>query len=295
MSHNSIPITIITGYLGSGKTTFLRHLVKSADKKIAILMNEFGEIAIDSKVVKGKNIEMAELSGGCVCCSLAGEFEAAIAEILEKVHPQWIIVETTGVAEPSALAQDVLENIAGVKLDAIITIADADALIRFPNIGHTGREQIELADLIILNKTDCISSEQSEALKDKLKDINNRASIIESEFCTIDAKLIFGLEHSRAIVSHKAHNPAMEYFTFENNSKKADYEKFVKFLESLPRQIYRAKGFVKTNQGTYLMNYVAQRYTFEEFEYQRTELVFIGHLIENQEKNIKVKLEDLFS
>ncbi|HSR10255.1 MAG TPA: GTP-binding protein, partial [Thermodesulfobacteriota bacterium] len=76
------PITLITGPLGSGKTTLLRHILSSVPKKIAILMNEFGEIAIDSRIVEGKNIRIAELDGGCVCCSLQGEFEAAVNEIL---------------------------------------------------------------------------------------------------------------------------------------------------------------------------------------------------------------------
>jgi G3E family GTPase len=165
---NKVPVTIITGYLGSGKTTLLRNIASESQIKIAILMNEFGEIAIDSKVVKGKNIEMAELSGGCVCCSLSGEFEAAIGEILEKVKPSWIIVETTGVAEPSTLASSVVDNIEGVKLDAIITIVDLDSLVRFPKLGHTGIEQIEMADLLILNKKDLIDKGKLHEIKEKI-------------------------------------------------------------------------------------------------------------------------------
>src|SRR5947209_7398437 len=98
------PITLITGPLGSGKTTLLRHILEARPAKMAIVMNEFGEIAIDTKVVQGKNVRIAELGGGCVCCSLVGEFEAAVDEIIDEVDPEIIVVETTGVAEPDALA-----------------------------------------------------------------------------------------------------------------------------------------------------------------------------------------------
>ena len=85
------PITLITGPLGSGKTTLLRHILATRPTKIAIVMNEFGEIAIDTKVIEGKNVRIAELGGGCVCCSLLGEFEAAVNEIIARVGPDIII------------------------------------------------------------------------------------------------------------------------------------------------------------------------------------------------------------
>src|ERR687888_2832532 len=94
------PLTVITGPLGSGKTTLLRHIVATVPQKLAILMNEFGEIAIDSQVIEGKNVRMAELGGGCVCCSLIGEFEAAVDEGIATVAPDLIVGETTGVGEP---------------------------------------------------------------------------------------------------------------------------------------------------------------------------------------------------
>src|SRR4029077_10604909 len=97
------PITLITGPLGSGKTTLLRHILATKPAKIAIVMNEFGEIAIDTKVIEGKNVRISQLGGGCVCCSLLGEFEAAVNEIIEKVEPETIVVETTGLAEPQSL------------------------------------------------------------------------------------------------------------------------------------------------------------------------------------------------
>src|SRR5688572_10669691 len=128
------PITVITGPLGSGKTTLLRHMVDTVPLRLAILMNEFGEIAIDSKIIAGTNVQMAELGGGCVCCSLLGEFDAAVHEIIETVAPEWIVVETTGVAEPDAIVLDLEDNLPGVRLDGVVTVADAVGLVRFPQL-----------------------------------------------------------------------------------------------------------------------------------------------------------------
>src|SRR5438046_9215711 len=116
------PITLVTGPLGSGKTTLLRHILETRPTKMAIVMNEFGEIAIDTKIVEGKNVRIAELGGGCVCCSLLGEFEAALDEIMQKTDPEIIIVETTGLAEPDALAFNIQESLSRVRLDGIVSV-----------------------------------------------------------------------------------------------------------------------------------------------------------------------------
>src|SRR5213082_1132468 len=180
------PITLVTGPLGSGKTTLLRHILATRRAKIAIVMNEFGEIAIDTKVIEGKNVRIAELGGGCVCCSLLGEFEAAIREIIEKVAPDRIVVETTGLAEPEALVFNIQEALPQCRLDGVISVIDADMLVRFPELGHTMRLQIEGADILLLNKTDLVDRAQIEPLETKLREINPTAAIIRAECCRVD-------------------------------------------------------------------------------------------------------------
>ena len=187
------PITLITGPLGSGKTTLLRHILATQPGKIAIVMNEFGEIAIDTKVIEGKNVRIAELGGGCVCCSLLGEFEAAVNEIIEKIAPERIVVETTGLAEPEALVFNIQEALPQCRLDGVVSVIDADMLIRFPELGHTTRLQIEGADILLLNKIDLIEPGQIEPLETKLREINPTAAIVRTERCRIDPELLFGI------------------------------------------------------------------------------------------------------
>src|SRR6266487_3977496 len=207
------PITLVTGPLGSGKTTLLRHILAMHPARFAIVMNEFGEIAIDAKVIEGKNVRIAELGGGCVCCSLLGEFEAAVNEIIEKIAPERIVVETTGLAEPEALAFNIQEALPQCRLDSVVSVVDADMLVRFPELGHTTRLQIEDADILLLNKIDLIEPGQIESLETKLREINATATIIRTERCRVDPELLFGIGRERKI-ARPQHQHELEFDSF---------------------------------------------------------------------------------
>src|ERR1700746_1930457 len=190
------PINLIPGPRGSDKTPLLRHILAIRPGKIAIVMNEFGEIAIDAKILEGKNVRIAELGGGCVCCSLLGEFEAAVTEIIQRVEPEIIIVETTGLAEPEALVFNIQDALPQCRLDGVVSVIDADMLVRFPELGHTTRLQIEGADILLLNKIDLLDATEIEPLEKKLRDINPSAAIVRTERCQIDPDLLFGVGRS---------------------------------------------------------------------------------------------------
>jgi G3E family GTPase len=270
------PITLITGPLGSGKTTLLRHVLATQPEKIAIVMNEFGEIAIDTKVIEGKNVRIAELGGGCVCCSLLGEFEAAVNEIMEKIAPERIVVETTGLAEPEALVFNIQEALPQCRLDGVVSVIDADMLIRFPELGHTTRLQIEGADILLLNKIDLIEVAQIEPLETKLREINPNAAIVRTNRCRIDPELLFGIGRERKIARlEHLHEHEFESFAFTSN-KIFLRNCFEDFANGLPGSVVRAKGFIRFADGAQLFNFVAGRWELEPFEFDRTELVFIG-------------------
>lgn len=284
--HLRTPITLITGPLGSGKTTLLRQILATQSGKMAIVMNEFGEIAIDAKVIEGKNVRIAELGGGCVCCSLLGEFEAAVTEIIQKIAPERIIVETTGLAEPEALVFDIQEALPQCRLDGVVSVIDADMLVRFPELGHTTRLQIEGAEILLLNKIDLVEPSQIGLLETKLHEINPVAAIIRTERCRIDPELLFGASHGKKITRpHHRHQPEFESFAF-TAEKIFSRDCFERFANKLPSNVVRAKGFVHFDNGGQLFNYVAGRWEFEPFESDRTELVFIGKDIASQKDTI---------
>jgi len=280
------PITLVTGPLGSGKTTLLRHILATRPAKIAIVMNEFGEIAIDTKVVEGKNVRIAELGGGCVCCSLLGEFEAAVNEIITRVEPEIIIVETTGLAEPEALVFDIQEALPQCRLDGVVSLMDADMLVRFPELGHTTRLQIEGADILLLNKIDLIKLEQIEPLEGKLRKINPTAAIVRTDRCQIDPELLFGIGRKRKVIQpDHEHQPEFESFTFTSD-KSFSRDCFERFADSLPANVYRAKGFIRFEDSSQLFNFVAGRWDLEPFESAETALVFIGKGVLAEKKAI---------
>jgi G3E family GTPase len=280
------PITLVTGPLGSGKTTLLRHILAVQPEKMAIVMNEFGEIAIDTKVIEGKNVRIAELGGGCVCCSLLGEFEAAVNEIIEKIAPERIVVETTGLAEPEALVFNIQEALPQCRLDGVVSVIDADMLIRFPELGHTTRLQIEGADILLLNKIDLIELAQIEPLETKLREINPNAAIVRTNRCRIDPELLFGIGRERKIVRlEHLHEHEFESFAFTSN-KTFSRNYFEDFANGLPGSVVRAKGFIRFADGAQLFNFVAGRWELEPFEFDRTELVFIGRKIAAQKEAI---------
>lgn len=285
------PITVITGALGSGKTTLLRHILETLERKIAILMNEFGEIAIDTKVIQGKNVQMADLGGGCVCCSLLGEFEAAVDEIIDAVDPDNIVVETTGVAEPDALVFDIQESLPQVRLDGVVTVIDADAMVKYPSVGHTTRIQIEAADAMLLNKVDLVSQSELEAIEEKLHSLNEVASIIRTKRGKLDPELLFGIGRERVQAPpHHVHQPEFESFGYTTPTT-CDRLCFEEFADSLATDVYRAKGFVRFPEGTYLFNFVAGRWDLELFAQEGTELVFIGKQVNSRKEDILSRLK----
>jgi G3E family GTPase len=275
--HVRTPLILITGPLGSGKTTLLRHLVETIPSKLAIVMNEFGDIAIDSRIVEGKHVRIAELGGGCVCCALLGEFETAIEEIIDTVGPDLILAETTGVAEPDAIVFDIQDSLPRVRLDSVITVVDADGMVRYPHIGHTGRRQIEAADLILLNKADLVTAAEMEQIEAQLSRLNDQASIIRTQHCRVDPQLVCGVTREERELTPPLHVHQPEFaschYTTDVTFNRSCFERFA---ASLSPHISRAKGFVRFPEGAYLFNFVAGRWELEPFAAEQTMLVFIG-------------------
>lgn len=284
------PIALIAGSLGSGKTTLLRRLLETPERRFAVLMNEFGEIPIDSKVLEGKNVDIVELAGGCVCCSLTGELEAAVDEILETVRPEYIVLEATGVAEADALVYEVEDRIPRVRLDSVLCIVDAYATARYPSIGYAGRSQLETADIVLVNKVDLVTPKELEGVVARIREYNPTAALLKTVRCAGDTGVMFGFQERARRVPHAPHGQAdLQSFTFEAAGC-LDETGFRELVSDLPPTVYRAKGFVRFPEGTCLFNYVAGRADYEAFPAETTQIVFIGPSLAKDRESILARL-----
>ena len=287
------PITLITGSLGSGKTTLLRHILATTRERLAVVMNEFGEVAIDSRVVAGQAARIVELAGGCVCCSLTGELEAAIEEILDSVEPDRIVVEATGIAESDALVYEVQDNIPRVRLDGVIAIVDADAAITYPRTGYTERTQLEVADLVLINKVDLVTPDDLDQVRARVRRINTEAAQITTVRCAVDLADLFGpsLPMDSKPAFPQTSLKTWQSFVFQTKAVLQE-DCLQKVLASMPTAVFRAKGFARLTDGSQLFNYVAGRTDWEDFPADRTELVFIGQNLDAVRDEILAQLND---
>lgn len=281
---------LVTGSLGSGKTTLLKRILDNAPFRIAVLMNEFGEIAIDSTVIKGEYVDIVELVGGCACCSLTGEFESAVREIIAKSEPELIVVEATGVAESDALVYEIEDNLPGVRLDSVVGIIDAYLGVRHPHVGYTSRVQIASADILLINKTDLVSDKEVKGIEAQARGFNDRAVIVRTVNCGVDTGLLFGLGvGTRPRVSSTTEPERFESFWWESD-KMLDLKRFADLAKRLPESVFRAKGFIHSREGGRLFNYVSGRSDVEDFPAETNRIVFIGRNLEEHREHILEQL-----
>jgi G3E family GTPase len=163
-------------------------------------------------------------------------------------------------------------------LDGVISVIDADMLVRFPELGHTTRLQIEGADILLLNKIDLVDAKQIEPLETQLRKINTSAAIVRTERCRTDPELLFGIprSHEKKIAPPQhEHQPEFESFIFTSDNL-FSRDCFERFADTLPANVIRAKGFVRFPDSVQLFNFVAGRWELEPFDAEETQLVFIG-------------------
>lgn len=250
---HTVAVDILTGFLGSGKTTLLRHVLDHGlrGKPVAVIMNEIGEIGIDGRVVTGLSAveKMVELSSGCICCTIDDyRFDLAVQEIIETTRPHLIIIESTGLADPEPLVDRI--KAAGLGLDAIIAVVDAEAAPRHLRETVVATRQIEAADFIVLNKLDLVDEAAVVRLDRRLARVNPRAERFRTVRGAMDSDVLFATGvatyRERATRQGPAHLHEDGFTSFVYRSAAPlDQERFTELLSRLPRDVVRAKGVVR--------------------------------------------------
>ena len=189
-------IDIISGFLGAGKTTLIKKLLAEAyqGEKLVLIENEFGEISIDGGFLKDSGVQVSEMSSGCICCSLVGDFNKALKEVHEQFHPDRILIEPSGVGKLSDVivaVENTVKDVPDMKLNSFVTVADATKVkIYMKNFGEFYNNQIESAGTIILSRTQKLSQEKLEAAVALLREKNPNAAILTTPWDVLDGETI---------------------------------------------------------------------------------------------------------
>ena len=291
-------VYLITGFLGSGKTTFLNRIIDAfpKDKKLTLLVNEFGEIGVDGTLVEGDEIDMMEISKGSIfCVCVKTDFIKGLYELNSKVQPDVLLIESTGVANPSDLKKDLKLPIFSDRFHFIEQFCVIDALhfIDAYEIYASLEKQIASSTVFIINKTDLASKETIAETKNVIRRFHPDPSFFETTYADIPLESFFDLEMSKSSESETSHpemvdsaqlsdeeldqfiddlldSPDLEITPPDTLMSVAYYwkgdnlEQIGAMAKALPASIVRAKGFVEEKDQTYLFNYVMGTWTVEE-------------------------------
>lgn len=273
-----VPVYILSGFLGSGKTTLLQRLLehwKNQGLRPAVVMNELGEVNLDGLLVE-QTVPMAELLGGCICCSIRSDLSTELATLIKKESPDVVVIEATGAANPLEIVDGVTEIslYQKVELKSLITVVDAAHLLELYRAqqGATYRlmqEQIRCASVLILNKVDRVTAEEADEITAVLRKWNAYAPILPAERCEVETEellrdaggvltdtqleevedasesFLHDEDEHTAGGTHATHDHVMAYTHYFK--RPVNSEEFEQFVKELPRDVYRAKGIVTFN------------------------------------------------
>lgn len=275
-----IAVTVIGGYLGAGKTTLVNHILRTADHRIAVLVNDFGDINIDADLIESQDGETISLANGCICCSLVDGLAGALATLKEvEPRPERLVIEASGVADPATVAA--YGHSPGLALDAVIVLTDAETVRSRAHdkyVGDTVLSQIRAADVLVLNKVDLIEPDQVAEARSWLREENETALLIEAERSEVPTAVLFGVApsasdavrydetdgHGAAEHDHGGHADQVFESWSWTNTEAVSRAVVEDLMAELPDSIVRAKGVLRLLEEpdrTMILQRVGQRWS----------------------------------
>ena len=282
-------LNLICGFLGSGKTTLVRRILRerAGRERMAVIVNEFGEVGIDGEVLRGHSVNMIEISSGCLCCTLRGSLISAVEELRDKVGAERVVVESTGVAQPGELVETLGDPVlrGTVTLGPIVTIVDVAKFPAFRKVlGPFYTAQVERADVLLLNKTDLAGPERLATVRREVAALNPRATLVATKRCEVDLGLIMdavggNAEPSALEQGLAAPAPAASFVSLVVGvAFGADRAKVERFFAALSVNVIRAKGFMNIDGEPTLVQFAAGELEITPAAVPRAfNMVFIGH------------------
>ncbi|MEH7441532.1 GTP-binding protein [Bacillus sp. JJ1122] len=295
-------VYILSGFLGTGKTTLLKQILqyeKSNDRSIAVMMNELGNVSIDSDAVE-TDVPLKELLGGCICCTIQDKLESQLQGLLFDNILDAIYIETTGAAHPVEVLDAVLSPLFAEKLEmkGIVTTVDGTMWLKRntfnPQVQQLLLEQVKHADIVIVNKSDMMTDAEQAKTNMDIQSLNPKAKCILSSFSKIPMNMLLTMSASKKADRKEAHvqtdlRLSTFVFQFKNSVKQNDFEAF---LRSLPDSIYRIKGYILFSHSEYpdLFQYsYGMPLYMKEYMKMPLNLVFIGQVTDWSEIESKLR------
>jgi G3E family GTPase len=267
------PVTVLTGFLGAGKTTLLNRILNGDHgMKVGVLVNDFGSINIDADLVVDVETDVISLANGCVCCSIRDDLSQAVIQVIERPEqPEYILLEASGVAEPTGIALTFADDpalIDRVRLDSIICVVDAEQVFAVPEQMKLKIWQVATADMLILNKTDLVGREQIARITEWLDDRLHRYRLLEATRCDVPLEVLLGVgrfhpgrlaadrtadppgcsESGCDHLDHAAHDHRFASWSYETD-RPFSLDRLRTAAAKLPADIYRAKGVVAVSEA----------------------------------------------